>query len=101
MTARRVLSRDVEEARLFDVPTRAQFGYYRKVIVRGYAAYAGFESLEEAHRHLKAGFFELHPDDPRLPSMASMSFEECDRFLHWVGRKLAERSVDVDEWRRA
>jgi hypothetical protein len=98
VTARRVVTpEDRLAGRLVDIPSRAQFGFYRRVIVPGYADYAGFESLEEAHNHLKAGFFWLHPDDPRIPSMASMSFEECDRFLHWVIRKLAEKGRVVEE----
>lgn len=91
---------DREVGRLTDVPTREQFGYYRSTIVPQYAEWAGFESHEEAHNHLKAGFFWLHPDDPRVPSMASMSFEECDRFLSWVVRECAERGFLFSEPRR-
>jgi hypothetical protein len=33
--------------------------------------------------------------------MASMSFEECDRFLHWVTRTLAEVGFRFEEPRRS
>lgn len=89
------MPRTKEEGRLLDIPTLQQFKFYRKVIVPRYAHKAGFESLEEAHNHLKAGFFWLHPDDPRVPSMASMSFEECDRFIMWSIRQLAEMGVVI------
>jgi hypothetical protein len=98
MSKRRDVTFDEWEAgRLVDVPRTAMFGYYRATIVPGYARAGGFESHEEAHEHLKAGFFWLTPGDPRIPSMASMSFEECDRYLHWIMRKCAEGGIPIEE----
>lgn len=103
MTRRKAIYRgliDPKAGRLCDVPSTEQFGYYRSAIVPGYARSGGFESHEEAHRHLKAAFFELHPNDPRLPSMASMSEEECGRFLSYIIRECAEIGIEIEEPRK-
>jgi hypothetical protein len=84
--------------RLLDVPvTTQQHRWYRSKIVPAYANHAGFESLEEAHRAFKAGFFDLHPDDPDLPSMKSMSKEEATRFLDYVLRQAAEMRLVIED----
>lgn len=86
--------------RLLDVPvTTRQHRYYRKVILTEYAKHAGFESLEEAHRAFKAGFFGMHPDDPELPSMKSMTREEATRFLDYSLRQAAEMSLVIEDAR--
>lgn len=67
--------------------------YYRKIIVPAIREYCGHESDDDAHKSLKAGFYDLHPADPKMPSMAEMSQEEASRFLEYALRQAAEMSL--------
>lgn len=64
--------------------------YYRGVIMPAIREYCGYESDALAHRALKSGFFDKHPDDPALPSMAAMSQDEASRFMEYALRQAAE-----------
>lgn len=67
--------------------------YYRAVIVPAIREYCGYISDAEAHRHIKAGFFEMDPRDPKLPSMGQMSQEEATRLIEYALQKAAELSL--------
>lgn len=67
-----------------------QHRYYRAVILPAIREYCGYESDALAHRALKAGFYDKHPDDPALPSMAAMSQDEASRFMEYALREAAE-----------
>lgn len=71
--------------------------YYRGVIVPAVAAYCGYESHAEAHRAIKAGFYEMHPDSPSLPSMAGMSREEATRYIDYALRQAAEMQLVISD----
>jgi hypothetical protein len=70
-----------------------QHRYYRGVILPAIREYSGYESDALAHRALKAGFYDRHPDDPTLPSMADMSQDEGSRFMEYCLRQAAEMGL--------
>jgi hypothetical protein len=83
-------------------PSWRTHAFYRTAIVPAVRDYCGYERDTEAHRALKAGFYELHPDDPKLPSMADMSQEESGRFIEFAFRQCAELGLVLpDPARRA
>lgn len=73
--------------------SHACHGYYRKVIVPAIRDHCGYEGDAEAHRALKAGFYDLHPFSPEMPSMADISQEEAGRFIDYALRQAAEMGL--------
>jgi hypothetical protein len=59
--------------------------------------YCGYPTDWEAHRALKAGFYHMHPEDPRLPSMKRMTQEEASRFFLWVQMQAASMGLDIKD----
>ena len=74
-----------------------QHRYYRHVVLPALQEYMGYESEYEAHRAVKAGFYGMREDDPRLPSMAHMTKEEASRFLWFAIRQAAEAGLQIQE----
>jgi hypothetical protein len=81
-------------------PTWNTHAYYRSSIVPAVRDYCGYERDTEAHRALMAGFYEMHPDDPDLPSMADMSQEESGRFIAYAHRQCAELGLILEDPRK-
>lgn len=75
--------------------TLQQFRYYWGVIVPAIANHCGYLKTKEAHRALKASFYEMHPDSPDLPSMARMSREEATRFMEYARMEAAGFGLDI------
>lgn len=73
------------------------FGYYWAAIVPVASRACGFEKHTEGHKHMMAGFFDMHMDDPNLPSFGAMPEEERTRYIDWVIRQLAEMDCEVPE----
>ena len=65
-------------------PSLRTHRYYRSVVVPAIRQHCGYISDAEAHRHNKSGFFELHPEDPKMPSMANMSQEQASRLIEYA-----------------
>ena len=76
-------------------PTHSQHKYYRAVILPLIREHIGCESDAEAHRQVKAAFFGMHPDDPKLPSMAAMTQDEASRLIDYALRQAAEMSIVI------
>lgn len=74
-------------------PSLRTHGYYRSTIVPAIRENCGYLTDAEAHRGIKAAFFELHPDDPKLPSMGGMSQEESGRLIDFAIIQAAEMGV--------
>lgn len=75
------------------MPSLQTHRYYRQVIVPAIRDYCGYESDAHAHKAIKAGFFDMAPNDPRLPSMSDMSQEEAGRLIEYALRQAAELSL--------
>ncbi len=84
-----------------DRPTWATHAYYRTAIVPAIREECGYITDAEAHRAIKGGFYEMHPDDPRLPSMAKMSQEEAGRLIEYAIVQAAEMHIVLKDPRRA
>ena len=72
-------------------------GYYRSVVVPAIRQHCGYISDAEAHRHIKSGFFELHPEDPKIPSMANMSQDEAGRLIDYAIVQAAELGLVIPD----
>lgn len=82
-------------------PSRRTHGYYRAVVVKGIRKYCGYSSDAEAHRAIKSSHFEMHPDDPNLPSMALLSQEDAALLIDHAIQKAAELGIYLPDPREA
>lgn len=80
--------------------SRRTHSYYRAAIVPGIRQHCGYESNHEAHTAIKAAFYGMHPDDPKLPSMAKMTQEEAGRFIDYALREAAELGLVLEDPRK-
>jgi hypothetical protein len=81
-------------------PSWATHAYYRASIVPALREECGYISDAECHRHIKAGFFEMDPRDPNLPSMAAMSQDEANRLIEFAWIQAGELGIRLEEPRK-
>lgn len=81
-------------------PSWNTHAYYRSTILPLMRESMGCVSDHEAHRQIKAAFFGLHPDDPKLPSMAKMSQDEAGRLIDYAIIQAAEMGIILPDARK-
>jgi hypothetical protein len=74
-------------------PSWKTHAYYRSKLLPLIREASGYITEAEAHRAVKAGFFEMHPDDPKLPSMGTMTQEEAGRLIDFAIIQAAEMGI--------
>lgn len=75
--------------------TKEQRAYYFAVIIPAVESF-GYTPAQ-AHSAMKAAYFNMHPSDPKLPSLGKMSVEDAGKFMDFAIQSLAEMGKIVPE----